>query len=748
MTDHVAPSSSHQAGPSTTGSIQFDEASLSRAHSRSSRKRVQSSAANSNVSSSGTAGGSTIGTAGAATSSRHKRNTPSTTSTIPSRHQPAPARTGDSSNRRKVVTRPAWAQLDDEEEVDEDEGPSQQPIASTSANNTLPKNWAPSGGAGNDVAAARTNSNTTSNSSGDRAAPAPQTHDDNDLKGPGRFWTFTLPTKYRNRLHEHHLRMLRNEMVERDSQQGRARRRSRSSERRRRRDSAGSSSSNGSSAASSSGDSDRSSGIIVQGLSGAIPNGAQQTAPNGGGGRSSKASPHTPRNQSSRTHAHSNHARRSSGGGLGDVLASAGAAAGLGGQDSLIGWRRRQQEQRQNSNGERLDVDGDAEKQQDRGDPSQQDASSPDQSSMDQQPPPHLAHDDEEQQRRANVAALPATEMRARIKLHSSSDASLTRHQQQTPGWESPWHPEEMTGLGAIDVGGYTFPTGGTGDGFFPRTDTRRSGASGGGQKRRRFGGGGTSLRAKSSRNSTQPPGRTRNGMTSLSEKGSHLNGNKNTANGADGWWASKWAWWKEFLMRNPFVPLLFRAINICFTTATLAVAIRLWRVLHVEGAADSVGSSPVVGIIFAPLSLVHVAAQVWLEYFSRPIGLWAVKSKLSYQLIEVSSGSESEVVADKTDDWQLTLFPPPVRSARVHRTMVSRTCPHIRQLRYLVPRMRDLVLPVDTRVLLCPYRMRRRERVQPTHRPFQAAVHLSPPGRPHRFDLYHSSRVCSRFQR
>lgn len=89
--------------------------------------------------------------------------------------------------------------------------------------------------------------------------------------------------------------------------------------------------------------------------------------------------------------------------------------------------------------------------------------------------------------------------------------------------------------------------------------------------------------------------------------------------------------------MRNPFVPLLFRAINFSFTTATLAVAIVLWRILHEEGAADSVGASPLVGIIFAPLSLIHVGAQVWLEYFSRPIGLWAVKSKLSYQLIEVS---------------------------------------------------------------------------------------------------------------
>jgi len=91
----------------------------------------------------------------------------------------------------------------------------------------------------------------------------------------------------------------------------------------------------------------------------------------------------------------------------------------------------------------------------------------------------------------------------------------------------------------------------------------------------------------------------------------------------------------RGFLLTNSYVPLLFRFVNITLTTSALAIAIRI-RALemshHVRGA---VGSSPVLVIIFAPLTLVHVMLAIYLEYFGRPLGLWHTSGKLAHTLLE-----------------------------------------------------------------------------------------------------------------
>jgi len=91
----------------------------------------------------------------------------------------------------------------------------------------------------------------------------------------------------------------------------------------------------------------------------------------------------------------------------------------------------------------------------------------------------------------------------------------------------------------------------------------------------------------------------------------------------------------RKFLLTNTYVPLLFRILNLSFTTAALAVAIRMGKVEtqnHVKGA---VGSSPNLVIIFAPLTLVHVMVAIYLEYFGRPLGLWRTSAKLAHTLFE-----------------------------------------------------------------------------------------------------------------
>ncbi|KAJ7225410.1 hypothetical protein GGX14DRAFT_420348 [Mycena pura] len=99
----------------------------------------------------------------------------------------------------------------------------------------------------------------------------------------------------------------------------------------------------------------------------------------------------------------------------------------------------------------------------------------------------------------------------------------------------------------------------------------------------------------------------------------------------------------RAFILSNTYVPLLFRLINIAFTTSALAIAIRIRLIekrMHTMG---ELGSSPTLVIIFAPLTLLHVMSSIYasiyafsLEYFGRPLGLWRTSRKLAHTLSEV----------------------------------------------------------------------------------------------------------------
>ncbi|EKM61197.1 uncharacterized protein PHACADRAFT_204361 [Phanerochaete carnosa HHB-10118-sp] len=102
----------------------------------------------------------------------------------------------------------------------------------------------------------------------------------------------------------------------------------------------------------------------------------------------------------------------------------------------------------------------------------------------------------------------------------------------------------------------------------------------------------------------------------------------------------SKWQGRKKrirvYMLTNTYVPLLFRLVNIAFTTSALAIAIHIRRSesrAHISGA---LGSSPTLVIIFAPLTLVHVMIAIYLDYFGRPLGLWRTSAKLAHTLVEV----------------------------------------------------------------------------------------------------------------
>ncbi|KAI0788609.1 hypothetical protein C8Q75DRAFT_734297 [Abortiporus biennis] len=100
--------------------------------------------------------------------------------------------------------------------------------------------------------------------------------------------------------------------------------------------------------------------------------------------------------------------------------------------------------------------------------------------------------------------------------------------------------------------------------------------------------------------------------------------------------WARRRKRFRVYILTNTYVPLIFRFVNITFTTAALAMAIRIRAREKHYHAMGAVGSSPTLVIIFAPLTLVHVMAAIYLEYFGRPLGLWRTSGKLAHTLSEV----------------------------------------------------------------------------------------------------------------
>lgn len=92
----------------------------------------------------------------------------------------------------------------------------------------------------------------------------------------------------------------------------------------------------------------------------------------------------------------------------------------------------------------------------------------------------------------------------------------------------------------------------------------------------------------------------------------------------------------RNFVLTNAYVPLIIRLLNFSFTSATLGIAIRLRHIEIKNDALGVVGSSPLLAIIFAPLTLVHVLVAIYLEYFGRPLGLWRTSGKLAHTLLEV----------------------------------------------------------------------------------------------------------------
>lgn len=171
--------------------------------------------------------------------------------------------------------------------------------------------------------------------------------------------------------------------------------------------------------------------------------------------------------------------------------------------------------------------------------------------------------------------------------------APFTKAQAETPGWDSPWNPRKWI----------TEPE----EAHHP--DRRASTDVGNGDLNR-------------------PPLGTYPSRTS---EATGRGGSKRKRS-----WKRRRRKFRQWCLHNLYVPLLFRMINLIFTSATLTVAIDTRKTEKRHEAMGILGSSATVTIIFAPLTLAHVLAAIYLEYFGRPVGLWKTSAKLLHTLLEV----------------------------------------------------------------------------------------------------------------
>lgn len=92
----------------------------------------------------------------------------------------------------------------------------------------------------------------------------------------------------------------------------------------------------------------------------------------------------------------------------------------------------------------------------------------------------------------------------------------------------------------------------------------------------------------------------------------------------------------ESFILHNPFVPLLFRFFNLALNTCTLAIASHIRMQEKKADVIGIVGSSTLFAIIVTPFAMIHIFGNLYIEYFGRPIGLWAVRKKMFHTLTEL----------------------------------------------------------------------------------------------------------------
>jgi hypothetical protein len=69
--------------------------------------------------------------------------------------------------------------------------------------------------------------------------------------------------------------------------------------------------------------------------------------------------------------------------------------------------------------------------------------------------------------------------------------------------------------------------------------------------------------------------------------------------------------------------------ISLTFDEIWLALGILNYRFEQGMNTAGLIGSSPLLTIGYASITMVHQMVATWREAFGRPIGLWGLRSKM-----------------------------------------------------------------------------------------------------------------------
>ncbi|KAG8795760.1 hypothetical protein FRC12_010201 [Ceratobasidium sp. 428] len=188
--------------------------------------------------------------------------------------------------------------------------------------------------------------------------------------------------------------------------------------------------------------------------------------------------------------------------------------------------------------------------------------------SQPQSPPPAQSADDPSSSRGRGGA-------RGNTLKLSLPAGPFTLNQTQTPGWETPWAPHPPAAYRGGGPNGVSKDRGGDGSQFYA---------------------GGKELGPLASR-------RTAGGDDD--DERSKKRGGR---------WVQTKRRLRLYILKNDYVPLFIRLLNIAFTTTTLAVSISMRNLEKQHGILGSIGSSPTLVIIFAPPTLVHVMAAIYVR--------------------------------------------------------------------------------------------------------------------------------------
>lgn len=92
----------------------------------------------------------------------------------------------------------------------------------------------------------------------------------------------------------------------------------------------------------------------------------------------------------------------------------------------------------------------------------------------------------------------------------------------------------------------------------------------------------------------------------------------------------------ERFLIFDGRSTAYLRIFSLVCQVVALALAIRLRDLEISTGIIGVIGSSPILTIIYAPITVVHSIIIMWKEAFGRPIGLWGLRSKMTWVCLDL----------------------------------------------------------------------------------------------------------------